>query len=128
MPYVLLVVSLALLQFIYFGIAVGGARMKYSCPAPATAGNEIFERYFRVQMNTLEQLVVFLPAIFLFAHYVNAEWAAGLGAVYVVGRFVYFVTYVRNPKSRGLGFMLTAVPNIVMVTGVLVSAIRMMKG
>jgi uncharacterized MAPEG superfamily protein len=128
MSYVLLVVALALLQFMGFGMAVGYARHKYNCPAPATSGNEMFERYFRGQMNTLEQLVVFLPAIFLFAHHVSAEWAAALGAVYLVGRTLYFIGYVRDPKSRGLGFMLTMAPNSVLVVGTLVAAARALAG
>lgn len=128
MPYVLIVVSLALLQFMVFGIAVGRARYKYNCPAPATAGNEMFERYFRGQMNTLEQLIIFLPAIFLFAQGVSALWAAGLGAVYLVGRTLYFVGYVRDPKSRGLGFMLTMIANTVLVVGTLVAAVRSLAG
>jgi len=128
MSLVLLVVSLALLQFIAFGMAVGYARHKYNCPAPSTSGNEMFERYFRAQMNTLEQLVVFVPAIFLFASHVNATWAAGLGAVYLVGRTLYFFGYVRDPKSRGLGFMLTMLPNVLMVVGVLVAAVRSLLG
>ena len=128
MPYVLIVVSLALLQFMVFGIAVGRARYKYHCPAPATAGNEMFERYFRGQMNTLEQLIIFLPAIFLFAQQVSALWAAGLGAVYLVGRTLYFVGYVRDPKSRGLGFLLTMIANTVLVVGTLVAAVRGLAG
>lgn len=128
MSYVLIVVSLALLQFMVFGIAVGRARYKYNCPAPATAGNEMFERYFRGQMNTLEQLIVFVPAIFLFAQGVSALWAAGLGAVYLVGRTLYFVGYVRDPKSRGLGFMLTMIANTVLVVGTLVAAVRSLAG
>ena len=89
MTYVEIVLALALLQFMVFGIAVGRARGKYQFPAPATTGNEMFERYFRVQMNTLEQLVVFIPAIVLFAHLVDPRWAAGLGAVYLIGRTLY---------------------------------------
>jgi len=128
MSLVLLVVALALLQFMIFGIAVGRARYKYNCPAPATAGNEMFERYFRGQMNTLEQLVVFVPAVLLFASRVDVNWAAGLGAVYLVGRTLYFIGYVRDPKSRGLGFLLTMAPNAILVAGVLVKAIREVAG
>jgi uncharacterized MAPEG superfamily protein len=102
MTYVVIVIALALLQFMSFGAVVGWARDKYQVPAPATTGNEVFERYFRVQMNTLEQLVVFLPAIWLFAQQVSATWAAGLGVVYLIGRLVYFRSYTRDPKSRGL--------------------------
>ena len=123
MLYVQIVLALALLQFMYFGIAVGKARGTYQCPAPATTGNEIFERYFRVQMNTLEQLVVFIPSIFLFAYLVDARWAAGLGVVYLIGRSLYFMAYVRDPKSRGLGFALSALPNMALVIGALVGAV-----
>jgi uncharacterized MAPEG superfamily protein len=128
MSYVLLVVSLALLQFMIFGIAVGHARHKYNFPAPATSGNEMFERYFRGQMNTLEQLIVFVPAVFLFASHVSATWAAALGAVYLIGRTLYFIGYVRNPKSRGPGFMLTMGANAVLVVGTLISALRTLAG
>jgi len=124
MAYVQIVLALALLQFMYFGIAVGRARGIYKCPAPATTGNEMFERYFRVQMNTLEQLVVFIPAIFLFAMKVDPRWAAGLGAVYLVGRVLYFTSYVRDPAKRGPGFGLTFLPNLVLVVGGLIGAMR----
>ena len=123
MVYVEIVLALALLKFIVFGIAVGRARGKYQCPAPATTGNEMFERYFRVQMNTLEQLVVFIPSIFLFAHLVDARWAAGLGVVYLIGRAIYFAAYVRDPKSRTLGFALSSMPTIVLVVGALIGAL-----
>ncbi len=124
MPYVEIVLSLALLQFLFFGIAVGRARALYQCPAPATTGNEMFERYFRVQMNTLEQLVVFIPAVVLFAHLVSAYWAAGLGGVYLVGRVLYFLSYIKDPKTRGLGFGLTMLPNLALIVGTLVAAVR----
>ena len=124
MAYVQIVLALALLQFIYFGLAVGRARGIYKCPAPATTGNEMFERYFRVQMNTLEQLVVFIPAIFLFAMKVDPRWAAGLGAVYLVGRVLYFTSYVRDPARRGPGFGLSFLPILVLVVGGLIGAMR----
>ncbi len=126
MAYVLLVIVLALLQFMLFGIAVGRARGKYGVHAPAVSGNEHFERYFRVHMNTLEQLVVFLPAIWLFAQFVSPYWAAGLGGVYLVGRTLYFLSYVKDPKSRGPGFGLTFLPTVVMIVGVLLEALRML--
>src|SRR5687768_14162939 len=102
MHYVAIVTVVALLQFFWFGWQVGAARSKYNIPAPAISGNEVFERVFRVQMNTLEQLVVFLPALWIFASYVSALWAAVLGAVFIIGRAVYSMTYVRDPKSRSI--------------------------
>lgn len=124
MPYVTIITVLALLQFFWFGLAVGRARAKYNVPAPAMSGNEVFERHFRVHMNTLEQLVMFLPALWIFAHSVNPTWAAGLGAVYLVGRFIYAASYVRDPKSRGIGFGLTFLPIAVMLVWGLVLAVR----
>jgi glutathione S-transferase len=127
MAYVLIVIVLALLQFTAFGIAVGRARHRYEVKAPAVTGHVIFERYMRVQMNTLEQLVVFLPAIWLFAQFISPRWAAILGAVYLAGRTLYFFSYVKNPQSRSLGFALTSLPTLVMLGGVLFEAVRMLR-
>jgi glutathione S-transferase len=124
MSYVTIVVVLALLQFIWFGIAVGRARSRYNVPAPATSGNDLFDRHYRVQMNTLEQLAVFLPAIWLSGSMVDSRWAAGLGVVYLIGRFVYAASYVGDPKKRGLGFMLTSMPSLIMLAAVLIAAVR----
>jgi glutathione S-transferase len=128
MAYVLIVIVLALVQFIAFGIAVGRARARFQITAPATSGNPEFERYFRVHMNTLEQLIAFLPAVWLFAQFVDPRWAAALGVVYLVGRQLYFMSYVKEPKARGMGFMLTAMPTLIMLVGVLWEAIRMLRG
>ena len=86
MAYVDIVTALALLQFLVFGFKVGRARGKYGFKAPATTGNETFERHFRVQQNTLEQLILLIPGLYLFSHYFNPTWAAALGVVYLVGR------------------------------------------
>ncbi|MBK6434805.1 MAG: MAPEG family protein [Rhodanobacteraceae bacterium] len=112
MPWIVLVAVFALLQFSVFGALVGRARGRYGVHAPATTGHEMFERYYRVQYNTLEQIVVFLPALFLSAGYgFGEDWmSAALGAVYLIGRQMYLTSYVRDPKSRGLGFGLTVIP------------------
>ena len=122
MPYVHIVIALALLEFFLFGVAVARARATYRVMAPATAGHEVFERYFRVQMNTLEQLVIFVPSILMFGVYVNAWLAAALGLTFIVGRAVYFVGYVRAAEGRHLGFVLSAVPNLVLLGGGLAGA------
>ncbi len=124
MPLVQLVIGLALAQFYFFLFAVGKARATYNVAAPATTGNEIFERYFRVQMNTLELLVMFVPAILLFAQFFGAYIAAGLGLIYLIGRVVYFRSYVKDPKLRGLGYGLSATPVMIMIAGTLFGAIR----
>jgi glutathione S-transferase len=124
MPLVHLVIGLALAQFFFFLMAVGKARGTYKVPAPATTGNDIFERYFRVQMNTLELLVIFVPSIILFGAYVSAYIAAALGFIYLIGRLIYFTSYVKDPKTRSLGYGLSALPVIVLVAGGIIGAIR----
>ena len=116
-------IMVALLQFIGFGIEVGRARGRFGVQAPATSGHPEFDRYFRVHMNTLEQLVVLLPAALAFATFVGDLWAAIGVAVYVLGRFIYFASYIRDPASRGLGFILSALPAWVMVIGAIAGAV-----
>jgi glutathione S-transferase len=122
MALVNLIVALALLQFFAFATAVGHAREKFKVAAPATTGNEMFERYFRVQMNTLELLIMFVPAMWMFGFYVNTKVAAGLGALYLIGRTVYFFSYIKDPKKRSLGFGLSAAPVAALVIGAAVGA------
>ncbi len=124
MPYVAIVIVVALAQFFWFGFAVARARTKYGVAAPATSGHEMFDRHFRVQMNTLEQLVIFLPTLWLFASFVSPLWAAGFGAVFIVGRAIYARSYVREPRSRGVGFALTTLPTFAMWVWILVWAVQ----
>jgi uncharacterized membrane protein YecN with MAPEG domain len=128
MAYVDIVTALAVLQFVVFGFRVGKARGRYGVKAPAITGNEIFERYFRVQQNTLEQLIVFLPGLYLFSHYFSPPVAAVLGAVYLVGREVYAATYVKDPAKREMGYGLTFLPTVILVLGGLIGAVRELLG
>jgi len=99
MPYVHIVTALAVLQFVVFGFKVASARGRYGVKAPAITGNEIFERLFRIQMNTLEQLIVLLPGLYLYASYFSPFVAAALGVVYLLGRELYAFTYARDPAK-----------------------------
>jgi hypothetical protein len=128
MPYVDIVTALAVLQFLWFGLRVGNAREKYGIKAPAVTGNDVFERLFRVQQNTLEQLIMFVPGLYLFSHYFNPLYAAALGVPYLVGRMIYATAYVRDPKSRGMGFVTGALPTLVLIAGGLVGAIMRLLG
>lgn len=119
MDAVVIVTVLALLQFIWFGYEVGIMRARHQCKAPAVTGAPEFERMFRVQQNTMEQLVIFLPALWLFGSMVEPLWAAGLGVFYLVGRTIYRISYVRDPRSRSMGFMLTYVPTLIMLIWIL---------
>lgn len=86
---------------------VGRARGAYHVVAPATVGHPAFERAYRVQMNTLENAVAFLPVLWLFAAFVNEVWSAALGAVWLTGRAWYAVAYQKDPATRGPGFTLS---------------------
>jgi len=119
MQLVAFVILLVLLEYVVFGLLVGRARGKYGVNAPATAGHPVFERYFRVHYNTLEQLVVFVPAMWLYGTYLSTSWAAGLGLVYIVGRFTYLVGYVADPRKREIGFGLSALPLLILLLGAL---------
>ncbi|BDI03432.1 MAPEG family protein [Sphaerotilus microaerophilus] len=114
-----LVSLLALLQYLFFGALVGQARGRYGVEAPAITGHEQFERMYRVQMNTLELLVAFLPALWLAAQYWSPAGMAAVGAVYLVGRLIYWRAYTRNPASRSLGFTLSFLPIVLLLLAAL---------
>jgi len=128
MNLVAIVILLAVLEFMIFGYMVGYARGKYGVKAPATSGNEIFERHFRVHYNTLEQLIVFVPSIWFFGQYVSAMWASILGVVYLLGRVLYATSYVKDPAKRSAGFGLSSLPTTALLLGALYGAVRAALG
>ena len=113
----------AVLQYLFFGVLVGKARAQYGVHAPAVSGHEQFERVYRVHMNTLELLVVFLPALYAAGHYWPASVVVGVGAIYLVGRFIYWRAYVSAPQRRGLGFALSIGPVMTLALAALVPAL-----
>jgi glutathione S-transferase len=118
-----LVVLLALV--VYLGTMVYCARMRarHRIMAPATIGHPDYERAFRIQQNTLEQLVVFVPAVWLFSALVNPLVGAILGAIWIAGRVLYAISYARTPEKRGPGFIIGFVALIVLVAGALVKVV-----
>ena len=117
MDLIALIILLALIEYIVLVLRVGAARIKSGIKAPAVVGDEVFERHFRIQYNTLEQLILFVPGIWFFAQFVHVYWAAGLGAVYIVGRAIYAMLYIRDPETRAAGALLSAVPCWILVLG-----------
>jgi len=128
MAWVQLVTLLALFEFFGFAWAVANARVRFGVKAPATFGNEHFERYFRVQQNTLEQLLLFLPSLWIAAAYWNPMLVAAVGAVFLIGRLLYFRGYVREPRQRHIGFMLGIVPSTVLALGATIGVVRTLVG
>jgi glutathione S-transferase len=123
MAWVTIVAMLALLEYFFFSIKVGQARGKYGVKAPATTGNEMFERYNRVHQNTMEQLVMFLPSLFTFATFVSPMWAAIIGVVFIIGRAMYFNLYIGDPDKRGTGVLVSVLATAVLIIGSIVGAI-----
>jgi glutathione S-transferase len=121
--YVHIVAVLAILQFFLFGVLVGRARRRHGIKAPAVSGHELFERAFRVHVNTLEQLVGFLPALLIANVYWPNAMVAGVGAVYLVGRFLYRHLYLADPSRRRAGFLLTVIPTFTLLAASLVGAV-----
>lgn len=123
MPAITLIAALAIVQYLAFGALTGRARAKSGLKAPIMTGDEGFERMYRVQMNTIELLVAFLPALYLASLYWPAYFVAPLGAVYLVGRHIFWRAYVTDPAKRGLGFGLSILPIYILVISAIVGAV-----
>ncbi len=121
--YTAIVTLLALMQFMLFSIQVGSMRVKHGVKAPAISGHPEFERMFRVQQNTMEQLVVFVPALWIYAYLVNPLWGAGIGIFFVIGRIVYRAAYLKDPASRSNGFTIGVLAIAVLLVWSFVAAV-----
>jgi len=123
MEYIAIVTVLALMQFMVFGIQVGSMRGKHGVKAPATTGADEFERMNRIHQNTMEQLVMTIPALWLFGYYVDPLWGAGIGLVYIIGRLIYRASYLKDPAGRGMGFTIGTLATAALMLGGLIAAV-----
>ena len=112
-----LVTCLAVMVYFYSSILVSQARRKFGIKPPAISGNADFERVFRAQMNTLEWLPIFLPALWLFAIYISDGIAAVLGLIWIAGRILYIFAYAQAAAKRGTGFGIQALAAIALWVG-----------
>ena len=122
-----IVTVLALLLYIVTGIKVGRMRARHAVQAPSVSGPPEFERAFRVQQNTLEQLVLFIPALWLFVVFASPFWGGVLGVVWVGARMFYAVSYYRDAARRGPGFIVAFACSLVLLLGALVGALANLR-
>ncbi|KAF0804760.1 glutathione S-transferase [Alcanivorax xiamenensis] len=123
MEWVAIVTVLALLQCALFSFLVGRARVKYQIRAPSVTGHELFERSHRIHANTVEQLVLFLPALWLCGWYLEPRAAAVVGGLFLIGRQLYFNHYLEQPRDRGTGFLLGFLVTLTLLLGALGGAV-----
>ncbi|WP_426439016.1 MAPEG family protein [Bradyrhizobium genosp. P] len=121
--YTAIVTCLAVAFYLYTSIEVSRARARYGVKLPAITGNPDFERVFRVQMNTLEWLPIFLPSLWLFAIYLGDLGAAALGVIWVIGRIFYLIGYRSAVAKRSPGFAIQALACIALWVGALGGAV-----
>ncbi len=121
--WVALVTVLSLIVYVATLVQVGRGRARYGVAAPAMTGHPEFERLVRVQANTLEGLVIYLPCLWLFALYAEPRLAAALGLVWIVGRVVYARAYAKDPATRSTGFGIQALATVALLIGALIGVI-----
>ncbi len=114
---IVIVTLIALLTYFWTIARTARARGRNAIAAPAVSGHPEFERCFRVQMNTLEWLPLFLPSLWLFAYYWDSRVAAGLGAVWILARIAYAIAYVKDPARRGPGFAIQTLATAILLLG-----------
>ena len=116
-PHTALAIVVALFVYFGLGIVVGKARATWKVPAPMPTGHPEFDKRNRVHINTLDQLVIFLPAIFLASPVLGDAITALIGVIWSVGRIVYARAYYADPAKRGPGFMITLLATLVLIVG-----------
>ncbi|MBW4619278.1 MAG: MAPEG family protein [Cyanosarcina radialis HA8281-LM2] len=122
-PFPSLVTVLTLILYLILTVNVGRARAKYKILPPETSGDTNFERVLRVQQNTLEQLILFLPALWLFSQFVSPVFGAGIGVLWIIGRSLYAWGYYQAAEKRMLGFAIGTLATITLLIGSLIGIV-----
>jgi len=127
-PLTSLALSLALLVFFGIALNVGRSRATWNVPAPASSGHPEFDKRYRVQMNTLEQLALLAPAALMAVGFIGDQATGGLCLTWSLGRIIYARSYYADPAKRGPGFGLTLLPSLILIIAVIVGAVRSLIG
>ena len=117
--YTALVTCLAIAFYFFTSVRVAKAHVIFGVKVPAMTGHPDFERVYRVQMNTLEWMPIFLPSLWLFAIYISDPIAAALGMVWIAGRILYLIGYSKAVEKRSPGFAVQAIAVIILWAGAL---------
>ena len=128
MEWTAIVTLLALVEYQFFSFQVGFGRGKYGVEPPSMSGPPEWERLCRIHQNTLEQLIVFIPALWAFSYFVSPTIGAGIGAAFLVGRILYFLTYRVDPDKRTTGFLMGFLASMVLLIGGLIGAVMDLAG
>jgi glutathione S-transferase len=126
-PLTAIVVILSLFVYIWVAMQVGAARGKYNVPAPLVDGPPEFQRVFRVHMNTLEQLILFLPAVVIFAAAWGDHVTAAIAAAWPIGRVLYALQYYKAAEKRGPGFGIAFLSSMALLIGGLIGAVMHLR-
>lgn len=122
-PYTAFVTLLDMALYSIITFNVSRARGKYKVSAPNVDGPDIFQRIFRTQMNTVEQLVIHLPLLWIAAFSMDDVFAASFGAIWLFGRILYARGYYRKAKSRAKGFIISMFVNLILFCGAIAGTI-----
>lgn len=116
--------TLLISGFMFFLTARAGAlRGKHDIVPPKMVGNEDFEIAYRIQANSVEQLVIFMPIMWVGAISLGDIWGGAAGLVWIIGRLVYAKAMNSDPSKRGTGMIITTLPMAVLLIGTAVSLV-----
>ncbi|HEY8024971.1 MAG TPA: MAPEG family protein [Burkholderiaceae bacterium] len=113
----------AMLMYIWVSANVGKARGKFQISAPVCEGPVEFQSVLRVQANTVEQVILFFPALWMCAYFYSDLWAAIGGAVWIVGRIIYALGYYQDPKKRSAGFGISSFATLALMAGTMLGLV-----
>lgn len=106
-----------LMLYLLLTMNVGRMRGKTGLQAPAVVGDINFERAYRVQMNTLEWMVMAIPALWMYAALGSGIWASVAGATWIIGRLIYAIAYIQDPSKRSFSMLITMISQVWLLGG-----------